>query len=152
MKTLCTDCWQSNPAKRPTFQTILRQLRTCKIDKDSIDLGLQASDTNYLPRVFSLKRERGDVQTIPDDSLPDGCSYVEGHEVKENGDMVEKKELVVEWDVSIADDVVFGRKLGEGMSAEVFYGTFRGKETAIKRYSFPTPRMRLLLIFTKKRN
>ena len=39
----------------------------------------------------------------------------------------------------MADDVTFGKKLGEGMSAEVFLATYRGKEVAIKKIFFTSP-------------
>ena len=49
------------------------------------------------------------------------------------------KELDLAWDLNVADDVTFGRKLGEGMSAEVFLATYRGKEVAIKKIFFTSP-------------
>ena len=149
MSDLIQSCWQGVSSKRPTFQTVLRQLRTCRIDKDSVALGLQASNDDYLPRVFSVKHSRGDAKTLVED-LPDGVSYRDVTNMNESGEMITKKEIHVDWDVNVAEDVMFGRKLGEGMSAEVFYGKYRGKETAVKKIFFSNPEDDAIIDFYKE--
>lgn len=107
VKELLEQCWSGVPAERPSFTDALKIVRGFKIDKTSVELGLQdESMTEYKPAVFGSK------------------ATADTHTPFEQ----------ITWDMRPSTDLVLGEKLGEGMSAEVFRGTFRGsQEVAVKR-------------------
>jgi tRNA A-37 threonylcarbamoyl transferase component Bud32 len=141
VKLLLERCWAREASSRPSFTQILKELRLCKIDKSSVDLGLQDEAlSQYLPRAFDDSLPEDERQKAPTVKYKRADSIFGG----------DRRELDINWDLNLADDLQMGRKLGEGMSAEVFKADFRGQVVAVKKIFFSNPDDESIVDFHKE--
>jgi Janus kinase 2 len=130
-KDLITECWHKDPAQRPDFKHILSVIRSCKIDQTSVELGLQEDGEAcaYQPAVY----ETGIAISAQTADGEDG-DIDQTKEFREKNGLAEPKKIEeLVWDFNPSDDLEMGKKLGEGMSGEVFYAKFRGSDVAVKK-------------------
>jgi len=129
-KDLIASCWHKDPKQRPDFKHILNVVRACKVDQTSVELGLQEDGeaSVYQPAVY----ETG--VAISAQETTDGGENDVNKSFREKNGLSEVKNIAeLVWDFSPSDDLEVGKKLGEGMSGEVFYAKFRGGDVAVKK-------------------
>jgi serine/threonine protein kinase len=141
-KDLIAECWHKDPTQRPDFKHILSVIRSCKIDRTSVELGLQEDGEAcvYQPAVY----ETG----VAISSTTEGEVDDKTREFREKNGLKKSDELV--WDFNPSDDLEMGAKLGEGMSGEVFYAKFRGSEVAVKKIFYQSNDDEAIIDFHKE--
>jgi len=129
-KDLIASCWHKDPKQRPDFKHILNVVRACKVDQTSVELGLQEDGeaSVYQPAVYETGKAISAMTADGDDEDDVNKSFKARNGLSEAKDITE---LV--WDFNPSDDLEMGKKLGEGMSGEVFYAKFRGGDVAVKK-------------------
>eukprot|EP01029_Cantina_marsupialis_P029146 TRINITY_DN779867_c0_g1_i1.p1 TRINITY_DN779867_c0_g1~~TRINITY_DN779867_c0_g1_i1.p1 ORF type:complete len:1036 (+),score=202.55 TRINITY_DN779867_c0_g1_i1:96-3203(+) len=144
LSTMLRECWDKDPTKRPDMMTVVQILRSCVIDEESMQLGLQDfTQSQYVPHVFG---EQTAVKAVnnstphADSQLPELPSVSLG--LERHGKLV--------WDFDPAVDLQIGTKLGEGMSAEVYKAVFRGEVVAVKKIFIGQKSERQLQTFFKE--
>jgi serine/threonine protein kinase len=146
-KDLITECWHKDPNLRPDFKHILSVIRSCKIDQTSVELGLQEDGEAcvYQPAVY----ETGVAISSQTNEGEDGDDKTK--DFRERNGLTEPKKIEeLVWDFNPSDDLDMGKKLGEGMSGEVFYAKFRGSEVAVKKIFYQSNDDEAIIDFHKE--
>ena len=143
VKKIMARCWAHNPEDRPDFEEVLEQVRAARVDEVSVSMGIQ-KEVDHLPQCYEGK-SISESKTAGESEERTGSFFktndftvdFDGNVMKSS--TVKKKKTtaeLAEWDLNPKTDLKYGRRLGEGMCGEVFLGTFKGAEVAIKKIYF----------------
>eukprot|EP01103_Thecamoeba_quadrilineata_P014173 TRINITY_DN414_c0_g1_i2.p1 TRINITY_DN414_c0_g1~~TRINITY_DN414_c0_g1_i2.p1 ORF type:complete len:626 (+),score=95.19 TRINITY_DN414_c0_g1_i2:617-2494(+) len=126
---LIKDCWQEDDLRRPTFSEILRTLEEIEkrcMPSVRVDGAPILPDSQEEPSSGELPREK-ETQRARKNGRHDEAEAVERvrHYKTPRGKTLEM------WGIDVGE-LEFGEKIGNGASAEVHRGKYRGQDVAIK--------------------